>query len=208
MVALFIDTYGGDELTEYIQFICREFLRWNMINVNVISYREGTNVVQAHTFYPYDGDNCASDVRALSLIEECAYSDDTPDDPVLVDVNRLRRKIPNDLHNCELRMAASVFEPYVFYDEQATDFPTGTEVIMARTIARALKMRPVFKRINETRENRLISNETGIYSLLLNRYDTGWVLLSPSTLICSVLGKPTFSSVAWIWRFAHAKCSG
>lgn len=168
-VALYIGECDGDDLMDYIRSIMRLFLQWKMVNINVISYRPNSNVIQSHTFYPYDDGNCANNVEQLSLIEECEYSDETPFDPMFSDMEMRRPKIPNDLHGCELRMAASVMEPFVFYDSETNDFPTGTEVLMTRTIAEALKMRPVFRHINETRENRVVSNETGIYSLLLRQ---------------------------------------
>lgn len=143
----------------------KQFLMFNIINVNVISYRYGSNVVQAHTFYPYDGSNCANEVNELTLLEECVYSDDSPDNVEMLVVEERRPKIPNDLHGCELNIAASIIEPFAF-----DDFETGTEIFMTKTIAEAMNMKPVYKYINETRETRTISNETGIYSLLLRRY--------------------------------------
>lgn len=172
MVALFVHTYEDDVLAEMMTYILREFRSRKLINVNVISYRHNTNIVQTHTWYPYEGDNCATDVVSVHLIEECYYSDETPHDPVFNVIETLKPKIPFDLHGCELRIAASIMEPFVFYDAESDAFNIGTEVQMTRTIAQALKMRPNFLRINGTRENRVVSNETGIYSLLLKRYDT------------------------------------
>lgn len=125
--------------------------------------------MQAHTFYPYDDENCASNVDQLHLIEECEYSDERPLDPQITVKHKLRPKIPNNLHGCAMHIAASVNEPYVFYDNEIDSFDIGLEVFMLRTIAQALKMTPVFQRINGTRENREVSNVTGIYSTLLTR---------------------------------------
>lgn len=169
VVALFINTYEDAVLLQLIESILNEFLSRHMVNVNVISYRSGTNIVQAHTMYPYDGDNCATTVVRLHLLEECVYDDETPYEPKFTTINRLKPKIPNNLHGCELRIASSITEPFVFYDEAADSFNMGTEVFMVKTISEALKMKPVFMRINETRENRLVDEESGIYSKLLQR---------------------------------------
>lgn len=169
VVALFINTYPNDELLHRIQEILRTFLSRRLINVNIISYREDTNIVQAHTFYPYDDKNCATDVDRLHLIEECEYCDDRPDEPQITVKQKLRPKIPNNLHGCGMYIASSINEPYVFYDDETDAFDIGLEVSMMRTIAQALKMTPIFHRINGTRENREVSNETGIYSTLLTR---------------------------------------
>lgn len=170
VVALFINAYEEDEMHEQMLAVSQEFLQRRMINVNIISYRYGTNIVQAHTFYPYDGRNCADNVDRLHLIEECEYNDEQPYMPGFQDVNKLKPKISNNLHGCPLRIASSTLEPFVFYDKEKALYDIGTEVLMARTIAQALKMTPKFIGINETRENRVVSNETGIYSTLLTRY--------------------------------------
>lgn len=169
VVALFINTYPDDELLQRITEILRIFLSRHLINVNVISYREHSNIVQAHTFYPYDDENCATDVDRLHLIEECEYSDLRPFEPEMKIKHKLRPKIPNNMHGCPMNIAASINEPYVFYDEVGDRFQEGMEVKMVQTIAKALKMTAVFHRISGGRENREVSNETGIYSTLLTR---------------------------------------
>lgn len=154
-------------MNEQMLLISREFVHRRMINVIILSYRYDTNIVQSHTFYPYDEDICADNVAQLHLIEECEYYDDQPYDPNMRTINELKPKIPGNLHGCDLRIASSTLEPFVFYNEQSGTYDIGTEVLMVRTIAQALKMTPVFIRINETRENRVVSNESGIYSTLL-----------------------------------------
>lgn len=153
----------------YMQSILQLFLNRHMINVNVISYRFNSSIVQSHTFYPYDEDNCATNVVQMHLIEECVYSDDRPFDPKIMINQELRQKIPNNLHGCNMHIASSTIEPYVFYDQDSGTFNTGLEVLMTRTIAESLSMTPVFHRINETREHRDVSNVTGIYSTLLKQ---------------------------------------
>lgn len=152
-----------------MESILQTFLSRHMINVNVISYRKNSNIVQAHTFYPYDGENCATNVVELHLIEECKYSDEIPFDPTITVIHKLKSKIPNNLHGCQMHIASSVIEPFVFYDQSSDSFNMGLEFLMIQTITNALKMTPVFTRINETRENRVVSNETGIYSNLLTQ---------------------------------------
>lgn len=169
VVALFINTYEDEELLVRMRSILQLFLSRHMINVNVISYRYNSNIVQAHTFYPYDGDNCATTVSKMHLIEECEYSDDDPFNPTITIIETLKEKIPTNLHGCEMHIASSVIEPFVFYDKQNDSFNMGLEVLMIQTIAQSLKMTPVFTYINGTRENREVSNETGIYAELLTQ---------------------------------------
>lgn len=147
--------------------ISQEFLTRHLINVNLISYRDDSNIVQAHTFYPYDGSNCATNITELHRIEECVYDDEAPFDPKITLIKKLKPKIPNNLHGCEMHITSSVIEPFVFFDKDKNSFNMGTEVLMIQTIANALRMEPVFNRVNDTRENRAVSNQTGIYSTLL-----------------------------------------
>lgn len=169
MVALYVNTYEDEELMKSMKSILQFFLDRHMINVNVISYRSNTNIVQAHTFYPYDEENCATEIQQMHLIEECEYLDERPFDPEITIKHDLRTKIPNDLHGCEMHIASSINEPYVFYDQDSGTFDIGLEVLMIRTIAQSLGMKPIFHRINESREHRVVSNETGIYSNLLTQ---------------------------------------
>lgn len=142
-----------------------------MLNVNVISYRKDTNIVQTSTFYPYQDGHCANVVGNLSMFDECEYHDGDDDNyySEVRTITELQRKIPSKLHDCPLNISGAIAEPYVFYDVSTDDFQKGTEVLMVRTIAEALQMTPIFSLINETRENRIINNLTGIYSNLFQR---------------------------------------
>lgn len=166
---LFINTY--DDIDTEIDEVLRAFLDVNMLNVNVISYKKDTNVVLATTFYPYAGTDCADYVSELVTFDSCEYNDGDYDEPMAVIVPLKERlpKIPGKLHNCPLNISTGISEPYVFYDEKTGTFTRGTEILMARTIAEALQMTPVFTLIPETRETRLISNETGVYSTLFKK---------------------------------------
>lgn len=168
VVALFMNTYEDEELESHLFLVFRAFLEVNMINVNVISYRFGTNIMQTSTYYPYQGKNCADRVEYLWKFDECEYNDDV-DITEIRSIHRLRSKVPFKLHDCPLNISSAISEPYVFYDKEENSFNEGTEVLMARTIAEALQMKPVFTLINETRENRVISNITGIFSYLFQK---------------------------------------
>lgn len=170
-MVLFINIYENDDLEMQIYEVLRAFLAVNMLNVNVISYRKDTNIVQTSTFYPYQDGNCANIVDRLSTFDECEYHDGDDDNyfSEVRQIKELHRKIPSKLHNCPLNISGAIAEPYVFYDASTDDFQKGTEVLMVRTIAEALQMTPIFLLINETRENRNISNTTGIYSNLFQR---------------------------------------
>lgn len=170
-VAVFIKNYDDDEqLYTQVKLAMEAFFEFRALNVKVISHQRNSNVIQMHSWYPYEGTNCASEVRDIHLIEECHYSDDRIGPQPLRNVTLVPPTlIPIDLHGCPLRVAASVYEPFSFYDPARKNFTRGIEVLLIQTIAQALKMTPVFIHINETRENRIISNETGIYSMLLRR---------------------------------------
>lgn len=176
-VAVFLNDYDDAMLQGLIRFVIESFFKIRALNVKVISFRKGSNVIQAHTWYPYEGENCANEVRDIHLINECYYSDDRVGQ-LIRNVTLPRPAIPLDLHGCPLRIATSVYEPYVYYDPVHKEFNRGIEILLIRAIAQALEMTPIFIPVNETRENRVVENDTGIYSMLLKRYE-----LMPSNIV-------------------------
>lgn len=169
-VAVFLKIYDDKTLHRYTRFILEAFFESNALNVKVMSHRLDANVIQMHTWFPYEGTNCACGVRNIHLINECRFSDSRNESQFVRHITSMQPVVPVDLHGCPLRVAASVYGPYVYYDPIQKDFKNGIEVHLIRTIAQALNMTPVFIGINETRDNRIVSNETGIYSMLLKRY--------------------------------------
>lgn len=173
-VAVFMNKYDADVLYAQIRFILETFYRAHVLNVKVISFRRDDDVIQMHTWYPYEGTNCAEEVRNIHLIDECHYSDSREGAQDVRSVQTLQPIIPANLHGCPLRIACSTYEPFVHYYDSAQNDATlksGIEIRLVRSIARALEMTPVFIHINETRDNRNISTESGIYSLVLRRCD-------------------------------------
>lgn len=139
-----------------------------MLNVNVISISINKKSVQTHTWYPYGNGKCAKNVADILLVDECLY--DRKEVIQLFSHNDLLPKIPKDLHQCELTVAASIYEPYTFHDKDRGFFD-GSEIHLVHMIARALNMNIKFILMNETRENRFVSNDSGIYAPLLQRFD-------------------------------------
>lgn len=74
-VAVFINNYDDKTVQVQIRSIFETFFELRALNVKVISFRRGANVIQVHTWYPYEGTNCADEVRNMHLIDECRYSD-------------------------------------------------------------------------------------------------------------------------------------
>lgn len=156
-------------LRAQIQLILEVFFEVHAYNVKVVSFRLDADIIQMHTWYPYEGNNCADGVRNIHLIDECHYSDHRKGPQYMLRLQPLKPVIPNNLHGCPLRIAGSAYEPFSYYDSSRQGFYGGIEVHLVYGIARALEMTPVFIRINETRDNRIISTSTGIYSTLLQR---------------------------------------
>lgn len=174
VVVLFINTCDDDVMEDQVELVLRAFLNVNMLNVNVIAYQKDTSLVRAFTYYPYGGSNCANEVTHVITFDICEYNDnyDLPFAEI-TSLEKMKPKVPGKLHECPLRISSAISEPYVFYDRHDDTFTRGTEVLMIRTIAEALQMAPVFSLNHETRENRLISNETGVYSALFQRHVIG-----------------------------------
>lgn len=169
-VAVFINQYDHHTLHKHIRLVLEAFFEFHVLNVKLISFEPDSNLIQMHTWYPYEGDNCANGVQKIHMIDECAYTDGRSGPETVRNLKPLQPIIPTKLHDCPLRVATSVYEPYVFYDSFQKSFYRGIEVHLIRAVAKALKMTPIYIRINETRAIRVVSNETGLYSMLLKRY--------------------------------------
>lgn len=131
------------------------------------------------TWFPYENDNCATDVRRLVVIDKCEFLDDnaSPDGEnasvrpkILYFANPKRPKVPGTLHNCPLRVSSSVWAPYSYFDDDTQTFSTGIEVLLIQTIARVLRMNTEFNLLAETRENRIAGQPYDGYEQLVNRY--------------------------------------
>lgn len=132
------------------------------------------------TWFPYENDNCATDVRRLVQIDTCEYFDYTnepasalePDlrPKILYFANAKRPKVPGNLHNCPLRVSSSVWPPYSYFDRDTETFTKGIEVLLIETIARVLRMKTEFVLLAETRENRIAGQPIEGYEQLVNRY--------------------------------------
>lgn len=141
------------------------FLQYNMLNIKIISYRNMTQILDVRTWFPFKERNCALKVTNLEPIGRCEYQNDTfefTELPVSDEV------IPAFLPGCKLRIATSIQEPYVYYNQSSGNF-SGLEVMLVRAIAKKMQMIPEFILIKEVRSNRVVDNVTGIYSLLFQR---------------------------------------
>lgn len=167
-VVTFMNKYDELKLYSQIRIILEEFFRAHVLNVKVISFRNDSDIIQTHTWYPYEGTNCALEVRNIHLVDECYYSDQRPGQQIVRHIEQLQRLIPIDLHGCPFRVASSLFEPFVYNKSTQRK---GIEVHLVQSITHALNMTRHFIYVNETRVNRVVSNQSGIYSLLLKRYD-------------------------------------
>lgn len=165
-VVVVMEKYEESVLFDKIKHILQAFFKMQAINVKVISFRNGSNVVQMHTWFPYEGTNCANEVRNIHLIDECSYSDDRVDRQPVRNIRILQELVPSHLHGCPLRVSTSAYEPFVFYDSVRNEFNRGIEIRLVHGIAQAMGMKAIFIPINDTRDNRHLS---GIYSPILKR---------------------------------------
>lgn len=145
------------------------FLQYNMLNIRIISYQSSTdNVLNVKTWYPFKNENCASKVMNLEPIGKCKYKKNSFEYTEYATSDIV---VPRFLPGCKLRFSTSIQEPYVYYSHSTGNF-SGMEILLAKSIAQKMQMIPEFVPIKETRSNRVVSNETGIYSLLFQRYSS------------------------------------
>jgi hypothetical protein len=173
-----------------------ELFEYSVLNVNVMSHRFNSNIIQTQTWFPYEGSNCADTILELRLIDECEYVE--VDNPLLgvdeVDENTedeyggdkdanenfrqyiLREshyfsdfgaKSPRNFHGCPLRVSTSIWEPYVF--GTVDKIQKGLEVRMIDAITSKLNMVPVYKVMSSEFPHLRVTNnnKTGFYADLM-----------------------------------------
>lgn len=145
--------------------ILATFLEYNMLDIKLVTYRQEARVLDVKTWFPFANNNCASRVSVLQLISKCEFNDI---DHKFIEYPVRDVVIPKHLPGCELRISTSIQEPYVYYDHKTKNF-SGMEIALVKAIAEEMEMIPIFILINETRANRAVDNQTGIYSLLFQR---------------------------------------
>jgi hypothetical protein len=168
-----------------------ELFEYSMLNVNVMSQRFNTNVIQTQTWFPYEGDNCANTILDLRLIDECEYAEDNDEsedkdeeyddeDEKKVKSNETSifvreshyfsdfgEKSPKNLHGCPLKVSTAIWEPYVVGTDEK--IKAGLEVKMIQAITTKLNMVPVYKILPRGVPHLKITNnnKTGFYADLL-----------------------------------------
>lgn len=165
VLVLMYYTYDINILDNIQREILSVFLKFNMLNVKVIAYRNMTQEVDVKTWYPFKNGNCATRITELETIGKCEYDNDKIHFSEYLVTDEV---IPKHIPDCQLRISTSIQEPYVYYNETTKRF-AGMEVMLVRTIAAKMGMIPEFVLIKEVRSNRVVNYTRGIYSLLFQR---------------------------------------
>lgn len=159
-------TYNNTVFEDQQKGALAVFLKYNMLNIKIITFRKDSRILDIVTWFPFDKNNCASGVTQLVPIGKCEYNDTHFH---LHEIHLNKTVIPNYIPGCKLRISTSIQEPYVYYNQSTRTF-SGLEVTIVRSIAKQMGMITDFVLIPEVRSNRVVNNITGIYSLLLQRY--------------------------------------
>lgn len=171
VLVLFTETYSPDRLDYETRNVLEKLLAYRMLNVNVMSHREGSKIMQMVTWFPYANGNCAQVVKELVTMDQCEYRPTNETDIEVIYVPKKKvPKIPATMHGCELTVSSSIFQPYTYYDTEKETFTKGIEVLLIYTIAKVLRLCPTFVMLNETRENRPDIGLPEGFMQLINRY--------------------------------------
>lgn len=147
-----------EELESQTISVLTELFHSSILNVNVMSHRINSSVVQVTTWYPYEYDSCARTFSKLRLIDECEYVKGEPNSPQSENFFRESHyhadwaKIPDKFHNCDIKIAALKWEPYVHH-KTLTGFYKGIDYYMVRTAAQQMRLNPVFSLIKQEEGN-------------------------------------------------------
>lgn len=151
------------------------FFTHKMVNVYVV-YSDETDYKLA-SWFPYNNGRCAETIDEISVLDECRPNifdriattmvvDDGVDTPKPT-------SLLSNYHSCPLNISASVWEPFVVYnDNESGDRKwDGIEVAILRAVATHVNMTTNFIMNNESRADRSVNISTGLYSPLLREYE-------------------------------------
>lgn len=151
------------------------FMENKMVNVYLVY--ELDNDYKLATWYPYSNGRCADKVDDIIIIDECrptVFSQVSTSAMFISgkSQDRTKTKKLSNYHRCPLNISASVWEPYVTYNENETGDKkwNGIEVEIIRTMADRLNMTVNFMLNNESRSDRSANDSQGLYSPLLREY--------------------------------------
>lgn len=174
--------------------VMQELFQYNVLNVNVMSVRYNTSLIEVVTWFPYEGNSCADRITKIRLIDECEYVEVadmdnstslTPSVPTESNTTLIAKKfvylekhyhteyfpkIPKKLHDCPLRIASAVWEPFVVANGSAVT--KGLEVLMLFTITEKMKLQPQFTIVEQEKAHAFLKadNVSGLYADLLQKY--------------------------------------
>lgn len=101
------------ELEEQTVAVIVELFGSNVLNVNVMSQRINTSLVQSYTWFPYAGQHCASAFTRLHILDECEFipegDDGSPSEYRIKSYKKGWEKIPDQFHNCPLKVPIIVY---------------------------------------------------------------------------------------------------
>lgn len=112
VMGLFTEVFDPIVLEEQIRNVFSELLLHNMLNVNLMYNKAGTNIVEMITWFPYEGVNCANRILNFRVIDQCEYeinSSNSSDVNIVFVKKKKEKKIPFILHGCPLKVSSSVW---------------------------------------------------------------------------------------------------
>jgi hypothetical protein len=140
-------------------------------------FKNDTNKIRVETWFPYYNGSCARKVENILRIEECVVDMETKVPAVTSFNQELYPKFPKKLHQCTLRVAAVIWEPFVVSSNSDVDendeliVDSGLEVLMLKTISEGMQFKIKISNVNKERATKFFSenNRTGLYAKLLSK---------------------------------------
>lgn len=188
-IVLFTEHMNEFRLMVQTKSVLQELFEHSVVDVNVISDRDRTSIIQSQTWYPYEGTNCGENVISVRTVNECEFFGQQSENETEVDFNEdtdeeqtgedelfllqydfsnLGPKLPFNLHGCPIRVAALALEPFVIQKDAKNTI--GFEVIMTKVISEQMNLVPIFKIMDSNIANKFITanNITGLYADIVN----------------------------------------
>lgn len=170
IVVFFTTSMNETQLSLETQLVLEQLFHKSAYNAFVISYSPERNSIRSFSYFPYEGDNCATSVKNVHLVDECRT--EALDGSLHPNVSSYHRglypKFPRKFHGCRLNVSVFPQAPYAVAESDGS-IEKGLEVMMLIQIAKELNFKLAYRMIDSDIVNSYITTNAthGLYADIL-----------------------------------------
>lgn len=156
IIVLMIPLKTSEQKNQTIKEVFEELRQAGMVYVNAMYQMIADPLkLEVETWFPYHGNNCANAVNDTFKIHVCEIQKGL--DERITEFNQDKfPKLPNDLHNCPMKVSSFIWEPFVV---GSNSIESGLEIQMLETITEQMEMKLEFHILSSELQTRRITED-------------------------------------------------